>query len=353
MESSEIDDFVNFAEEEEDIIIPDFAETILAEAFVHAILQSSISPHSHYLQYFVRILHELHADRNILEFIAQISGRSLDYLRELRVRGPQKDSDMFAVSYRPGTQRPRHAVDSLIERFLILKSRCMSTYRVLDAHVGVDIATEFFEFIQSERPDAASYQFMRVTEKHIDKVRRRIHVRRCPHEYLDVYSCDCCREGVRDNLAAKLISDPDNLTLQTELTQLDLHIAQKKAQISYYFRRLRELGPNEAIAIIDHSKSMSMKDRYPLCAIVVVTRPQGSEKYVYDHYLYGTNTGYAGTWKMAQIALQDFFRTSGSRYSRIDMFHDSFYGDFRNSYMMLFYSIASHAFGTLNKSLPL
>lgn len=344
MEATGNGDFDNLEGETVEVLIPGCAKETLAEAFVAAVLEASSNPRSHYLQHFVRILHEIHADSNTMEYIARLSGRSLDYLRDLRLRGPLLD---LAVSYRPGTQRPRRAIDSVIERFLILKSRCKTNFRVLDAHVGVDIAAEFFEFVLGENPAAASYQFSAVTEKHINKMRRRIHVRLCPHEYLDVYSCDCCREGVREYLRAKMLADPLNLELQAELTQLDLHIAVKKAQISYYFHRLRDLRADEAIAIIDHSKSMSMQDRYPLCAIVVITKPVDSDKYVYEHYLYGAAVGYAGTWKMAQIALQDFFRTVGVRYRRIDMFHDSFYGDFRNSYMMLFYSIATHAFRTI------
>jgi hypothetical protein len=206
MEADGNDDFVSLDREITEVMIPDFAEATLAEAFVWAVLQASTNNRSYYLQHFVHILHEIHADSNTMEYIAQISGRSLSYFRDLSTRGPSKESDHFTVSRRPGEQRPRRTVDNLIERFLVLNSRCKGAYRILDAHVGVDIATEFFEFRRGEVPVAASYQFCAVTEKHINKVRRRVHVRLCPHEYLDVYSCDCCREGVRDDIVAKLVS---------------------------------------------------------------------------------------------------------------------------------------------------
>jgi hypothetical protein len=350
MAASGNDEDIHSNEDSAEIVIPAEAETALAEAFVVAIVKCTQSERSHYLQYFVQILHEIHAPSNIFEYVAHISGRSLKYLRDLLWRGPEDDE--IARAAPSGVQRPRRPVDSAIEQFLTMKSRCVRNYRVLDAHVGVDLAAEFFEFISHLQPATASYQYLTVTEKHIDKIRKSLHVRRCPHEYLDVYSCDLCRLGVRDNLVSKLKADPTNSELHAQLTQLDYHVELKTSQISYYFERLRRLQEQEAIAIIDHSKAMSMTDRYPLTAIVVITKNADTHKYVYDHFLYGTSVGYAGTWKMAQIALQDFLRTFGSRFRRIDIFHDSFYGDFRNHYMLLFYSIAVEAFRAHNLCTP-
>jgi len=69
------------------------------------------------------------------------------------------------------------------------------------------------------------------------------------------------------------------------------------------------------------------------------------KKYKYDHYLYGSKIGMFKNWNGAQICLQDFFRTVvAGRYSRMDIFHDSYYGDFRNANMLLFYGLMSEVY---------
>lgn len=344
-------------EERRHITLPAAAIEPYAIAFATLIVQSSAAgPHSHFLTHFVRVVGGIGLDNDtlgvVLRHIAEISGRSLRYVQWLVSSASEESESPFSAAYPTGVRRVHHEIEDRISAFLICNSRLKGNYRVMDAHVGIDLAASFVEWLQREDNELAlsARNYTHVTERHIEKIRRRIHVRRCAHDYFDMYTCQLCRSGVQEEAQAQYENDPNCAIKAAHLHKILLHKMLVKQQMQYYYQRLRSLGDDEAIVIIDHSKEVTAMDRCPLCVLVIITKHAQSSnakpKYVYDHAIYGTATGMAGNWRFAQIALQDYLRLSACRYRRLDIFHDSYYGDFRNANMLLFYSIAAHVFGT-------
>ncbi len=58
----------------------------------------------------------------------------------------------------------------------------------------------------------------------------------------------------------------------------------------------------------------------------------------YDYFLYGVDEKSKGKWRFAQCAYQHYFKNCGLE--RLDLFNDTYTGDFRNANNLLFFSIS-------------
>jgi hypothetical protein len=324
----------------------------LAVGFVQALVACSQWPHSAYLKYFVKLLFDTNCSHETIQKVSEITDRSESYLYDIKSRGTAS-RNIFGMPYPVGTARPHRAVDSTIQKFLILHSRAKSNYRVLDSHVGIDLRASFNEF-EHDESQSVSGKVAAISKEKIDKIRKHLHIRKCPHDFFDLFSCEKCRPGfVEAKLRELEVLPKDSIPyrqLKAEINGIEIHHHISKSQQKAYHQLLKNLKGTEAIAIADFGKVVTAADRCPLFVIVVVTvdfnELTQSKKYVYDHFLYGSKSQMFKNWDGAQICLQDFFRTvAATRYSKIDFFHDSYYGDFRNVNMLLFYGIMSEVYG--------
>ncbi len=221
-------------------------------------------------------------------------------------------------------------------------------HRILDARPGADIHVTYQEWLIEKGFTPKS-----VSDKYLDKIRRSKHIWVSPHNKEDPYSCRDCRHGRLDELTSEYnaVVDKTSLIAREALANIErikIHKQIVIAQFEYFHKRKRELKEGEGIAILDFSSQVTntaedsdLGSRALLFAIVSVTMVEG--KIRYDYLLYGVDRKTKGKWPFAQCALQHYFRTCGLK--RVDLFHDTYSGDFRNANNLIFYSVAKFYYG--------
>jgi hypothetical protein len=318
-------------------LVPSFAR-----AYALGLSRMAALGRSHYLQYFFSLLGSLgELSENAVQWLAAQLHRSPVYLRVLS-QLPLADNPLLTTA-RPPTETRTHSRGELeASRFLIAYSQPRRGFRVLSA-IFASLEVEYHTWLDENAPDAD-----RVSVEHLERLRHIQHIRVCPHDPRDEYSCPICRKRRRRDWVEVLQREPRGslaaLTALQEEMECNEHDLIVRAQWRYWHQLLHHLLSDEAVLVIDYTQFLAEEGRGCLLIISMIARDPGGDLH-YEYYMYGAPSGSGHSVGFTQAALQHLF--SSHWFRSVYIWSDSSTSDFRNAHMLLFYSLLQPQHNTI------